>query len=259
LTISWFPDRNSLIYITSQGHVLEFKESTGWSAINLTQPSGWDQLSWSWSEYSAPFNAVFFGTSARMWKLAANGTITRMADTPTMYGVGWGGNVTADPVTGQLVAYVPETSLGGYPNYNLASYNPANNTWSSVQTNVLPKFAYPNSIGAITSAPVSNYGVIVSHICGIFSGVCDGRILVYKHTASAPDTTAPSAPTNLVATPSSSSQLNLAWTASTDNIAVSGYKVESCQGDHTGRRRPHTGPRLCCTLRGARGYGLPGI
>jgi hypothetical protein len=45
-----------------------------------------------------------------------------------------------------------------------------------------------------------------------------------------PDTTPPSTPTNLQATAVSSSQINLTWSASTDNIAVTGYKVERCQG-----------------------------
>ena len=46
----------------------------------------------------------------------------------------------------------------------------------------------------------------------------------------APDTTAPSAPTNLAATAVSPSQVNLSWTASTDNVGVTGYRVERCQG-----------------------------
>ena len=41
----------------------------------------------------------------------------------------------------------------------------------------------------------------------------------------APDTTPPSTPTNLTATAVSSSQINLSWTASTDNVGVQGYKV----------------------------------
>ncbi|HBU08266.1 MAG TPA: hypothetical protein DEA99_03530 [Candidatus Omnitrophica bacterium] len=44
------------------------------------------------------------------------------------------------------------------------------------------------------------------------------------------DTVAPSAPTGLVVTAVSSSQINLSWTASTDNIGVTGYRVERCQG-----------------------------
>ncbi len=39
----------------------------------------------------------------------------------------------------------------------------------------------------------------------------------------------PSAPTSLIVTAVSSSQINLSWTASTDNVAISGYKVERCQ------------------------------
>ena len=44
-------------------------------------------------------------------------------------------------------------------------------------------------------------------------------------TQSVPDTTAPSAPTGLTATAVSSTQINLSWSASTDNVAVTGYKI----------------------------------
>src|SRR3989442_1750072 len=39
------------------------------------------------------------------------------------------------------------------------------------------------------------------------------------------DTTPPSVPTNLSASVVSSSQINLSWTASTDNVGVAGYQV----------------------------------
>jgi len=45
-----------------------------------------------------------------------------------------------------------------------------------------------------------------------------------------PDTQAPTAPTNLKATAASATQINLSWAASTDNMAVSAYKVLRCQG-----------------------------
>jgi len=44
-------------------------------------------------------------------------------------------------------------------------------------------------------------------------------------TQAAPDTTAPSTPTGLTATAASSSQINLSWTAATDNVGVTGYNV----------------------------------
>jgi glucose/arabinose dehydrogenase/fibronectin type 3 domain-containing protein len=44
------------------------------------------------------------------------------------------------------------------------------------------------------------------------------------------DTTAPSAPSALSATPVTATRVDLGWTASTDNVAVTGYRVERCQG-----------------------------
>ena len=57
----------------------------------------------------------------------------------------------------------------------------------------------------------------------------------YSNTASATtqtpaDTQAPTAPASLAATASSTTQINLSWTASTDNVGVAGYRVERCQG-----------------------------
>src|SRR5581483_8520634 len=64
---------------------------------------------------------------------------------------------------------------------------------------------------------------------GYFTGVIDD-VRVYSRALpaseiqqlSASDTTPPSVPTGLSATAASSSQVNLSWTASTDNVAVTG-------------------------------------
>jgi chitodextrinase len=55
------------------------------------------------------------------------------------------------------------------------------------------------------------------------------QIVAFK-VASGGDTTPPTAPTGLTATAASSSQIGLSWTASTDNVGVTGYRVERCQG-----------------------------
>ena len=46
----------------------------------------------------------------------------------------------------------------------------------------------------------------------------------------ASDTQAPSRPSNLAATAVSSSQIDLTWSASTDNVGVTGYQVFRCEG-----------------------------
>ena len=68
--------------------------------------------------------------------------------------------------------------------------------------------------------------------CAVLLILCCGLALTGCNSASAPppDTTPPTAPTSLVTTVASSSQINLSWTASTDNVGVTGYKVERCQG-----------------------------
>src|SRR2546425_823551 len=45
-----------------------------------------------------------------------------------------------------------------------------------------------------------------------------------------PDTQAPTAPGTLTATAASGTQINLSWGAATDNVGVTGYRVERCQG-----------------------------
>ena len=65
-------------------------------------------------------------------------------------------------------------------------------------------------------------------------GLSAAEIQAYMNTpiggAAAADTQPPTAPGSLAATAASSSQVNLSWTASTDNVGVAGYRVERCQG-----------------------------
>ena len=61
-----------------------------------------------------------------------------------------------------------------------------------------------------------------------------GNLSTYSNTASAttptPDTTPPSQPGTLTATAVSGSEIDLSWGASTDNVGVTGYLLERCQG-----------------------------
>src|SRR5262249_27064190 len=55
------------------------------------------------------------------------------------------------------------------------------------------------------------------------------QMVAFK-AAPPPDTQDPSTPTGLTANAVSSSQINLSWTASTDNVGVDEYEIDRCQG-----------------------------
>lgn len=57
------------------------------------------------------------------------------------------------------------------------------------------------------------------------AGNCSAQSAMASATTSPPDAQAPTVPTNLTATTASSTQINLSWTASTDNVGVTGYKI----------------------------------
>jgi chitodextrinase len=74
----------------------------------------------------------------------------------------------------------------------------------------------------VVASTTYSYTVQAFDAAGNFSGQSPAAIV---STPSTLDTTAPSAPTGLTATTVSLSQINLSWTASTDNIAVTAYRI----------------------------------
>ena len=78
----------------------------------------------------------------------------------------------------------------------------------------------------LTSSTTYRYRVRANDAAGNLSAYST----VVNATTLTPDTQAPTAPAGLTATATSSSQINLSWTASTDNVAVTGYKLERCTG-----------------------------
>ena len=91
-------------------------------------------------------------------------------------------------------------------------------------------------IGTSTGTTYNDTGLTASTSYSYRARATDaaGNLGPYSNVASlttqAPDTQPPTAPSNLTATAISGSQINLGWTASTDNVGVTGYLVERCQG-----------------------------
>lgn len=91
-------------------------------------------------------------------------------------------------------------------------------------------------IATVTGTSYSNTGLVAatSYSYRVRANDAAGNLSNYSAVATAvtsgTDTTAPSAPTSLTATPTSDTQVALSWGASTDNIDVTGYVLERCQG-----------------------------
>jgi chitodextrinase len=176
-------------------------------------------------EYSPKANVAVFGggngNQRKLWRLNPDRSITPLADAPIDLGV-QAANVVADPVTGNFLVM-------GYG--QLWELNPAGSgTWTPQTGARVPPSAVGNpgspNFDSVISASISNYGVVMYVTCRASS--CNTYL--YKHAAGggAPvpaDTTAPSTPSGLSATPVSASQVNLSWNASTDNVGVAGYRV----------------------------------
>jgi hypothetical protein len=125
--------------------------------------------------------------------------------------------------------------------------NSVDNTGGSVQFSQLatPGSTYSGSgtLATITfraaSAGTSNVTFDFTSGSGTDSNVAGlgGDLLLSvgsgSYTGVALDTTAPTAPGTPSLSVISSSQINLSWTASTDAVGVTGYKVERCSGSAT--------------------------
>ena len=74
----------------------------------------------------------------------------------------------------------------------------------------------------LAASTTYSYAVRALDAAGNVSGLSNSASAT---TQSAPDTTAPTTPTGLSATPISSSRIGLNWSASTDNVGVTGYRV----------------------------------
>ena len=83
------------------------------------------------------------------------------------------------------------------------------------------------SDGGLSASTSYRYRVRASDAAGNLSAY---SAIATATTGAAPDTTPPTAPTNVVATASGSTNIMATWSAATDNVGVTGYRIERCQG-----------------------------
>ena len=148
------------------------------------------------------------------------------------------GNTSTDSITVSVAnADTTPPSVPAGLSATATAYNNVSLSWNASTDNVGVTGYYivrngvtiaqtgPNSNYSDTTVSATNnysYQVIAYDAAGNNSGLSSPASVT---TPTAPDTTAPTAPTGLSATAVSSSQINLAWGAATDNVGVNGYDV----------------------------------
>jgi chitodextrinase len=132
----------------------------------------------------------------------------------------------AATVAGQTqinLAWTASTDNVGVTGYRIERCQGASCTsWAQIATSPTPSF----SSTGLTANTTYRFRVRAADAAGNLSPYSN----IVSATTQGGDTTKPSAPTGLTATPAGPTQINLAWTASTDNVGVTGYRVERCQG-----------------------------
>jgi chitodextrinase len=137
--------------------------------------------------------------------------LTATAISGTQINLSWTASSDVVGVTGYLI----ERCLGA----SCTSFAQVGNAGSTAysDTGLTASTAYTYRVRAVNAGNnVSDYSATVGSTT---SGSGGGG-----------DTTPPSAPSGLTATANSSSQITLTWSAATDNVGVTGYLLERCQG-----------------------------
>jgi hypothetical protein len=163
------------------------------------------------------YNSGYFGGSideVRLYNVALSA-----ADVVATFG----GGASAPPPTGS----VPVINSFSASPASIASGQTSTLSWSITGATAInidrePGVASPVTTGSVSIAPGATSTYVLTATNAYGSKSASATVTV---TAAAPDTTAPSTPAQLSAQAVSSSQINLSWSASTDNLGVAGYRI----------------------------------
>jgi chitodextrinase len=191
--------------ITTDQDILEDRivTSTGSYSAAATQ-----NVTGPWIIQMAAFKAAGGGGGGDVIAPSVPTNLATTQVTDTQINLGWTASTDNVAVTGYEVQRCQGASCTSWSTVGTPASAALNNTGLS------PSTTYRFQVRARDAVPNwSNYSTIFN-----------------VTTSAAPDTQAPTIPTNLAVTFVSHTQIDLSWTASTDNVAVTGYEVQRCQG-----------------------------
>jgi chitodextrinase len=229
------------IYTASATNLNVFNNLLVWDAYNIGGSPVWVAYSaYTNNLYNNTFVGGGTGSAVRCRSkcFIENNIVTGFASA-LLSGTSYTDNITGSDYNNFQTTYweIENDIINGQPRYSLAQWqsvsgfdshsvmgNPNLNTNYKLQTDS------PAIGGGIN---LTNLGITALNTdkVGITrpTGSTAWDIGAYQFgsggTPSSPDTTAPSIPSGLSTFVVSSSQINLSWTASTDNVAVTGYRI----------------------------------
>jgi chitodextrinase len=172
-----------------------------------------------WPEITEPLNVI---TSKTQFKSDHDGLTTSVEQVEAVYDFNLVPDVTAPSNPTGLTATPISTTqinltwISSTDNVGVTGYHILRN---GVLLTTVTVTSYSDT-GLIPSTTYA-YQVTATDLAGNVSGAATASAT----TDTPPDTTAPSVPTGFTATPISTTQINLTWQPSTDNVGVTGYKI----------------------------------
>ncbi|MCL4762652.1 MAG: S-layer homology domain-containing protein, partial [Burkholderiales bacterium] len=158
------------------------------------------------------------------YSATVSGTTGAAADTsaPTSPS---GLTATADGSSAVNLAWSASTDNVGVEHYRVERCQGSSSCTNFSPIATSPQTSYRNE--GLTASTTYRYRIRAVDAAGNVSGASN-RVAVT--TASAADTTPPGAPSSLAATANGSTTIDLSWPAASDNVGVTGYRLERCQG-----------------------------
>jgi chitodextrinase len=198
------------------------------TGLTATSTQTTASLSWTASTSSGIAGYEITGVSPVNDETTTSYTATNLSPATNysfdVYAYDSDGDISAPQAVSILTAGIAPaiSSFAAAPNSIVAGQS-STLSWSVTGTPI-PSLSIDHGVGVVSTqslqvspASTTTYTLTATNSAGSVSATATVTVTA--------DTTPPSVPTALIASPVSASQINLSWTASTDNVAVTGYRV----------------------------------
>ena len=189
IALEWFPEMNGFLYVGG-GEIHAYSESTGsWRSLATgLAMGGYHNV----AHYNPVHKVAIVGggnDSRALYRVTANGSVTRIADAPGGVGI-LAGVLTTDPASGKLLLF---TSAGGMFEYDVPT-----NRWTTLSSSIPLWAPESNKIVYRIAVPLSTYGAFafLTH----YWNDSTSQVYLYRHspgTGTPADSTPPAPPSGV--------------------------------------------------------------